>query len=152
MSKTKVIFEKYGLMNSNVSYSEVINAFLTSGYTSAAGNTYFNSIRMAEGILIKEDIGEGYARTFLNGIKIYSIKDKTLIADKTFRTVFYSTLKVKSEAKKMLMKLIEDAAIKENTFFDRCIAERVIEKVLNQAVNTDQRAMVINQSKKYLLV
>lgn len=150
MKNETVIFEKYGLMNSTVSYSEVANAFLTSGYTSAAGNTYFNSIRVAEGILIKEDIGEGFAHTFLNGIKIYSIKDKTLIADKTFHTAFYSKLKVKSEAKKMLMELLEDAALQRNIFFDRFSAEKTVEKVLSQAIDFDQRKMVINQAKKHL--
>ncbi|WP_051238715.1 hypothetical protein [Gaetbulibacter saemankumensis] len=150
MNKPKVIFENSELINANVSYSEVANAFLTSGYTSAAGNTYFNSFRMAAGILIKEDIGEGYARTFLNGIKIYSIKDKTLIADITFHSVFYSKFKVKSEAKKMLMKFLEDAAIHENTFFDRFSADRIIEKVINEAMNNNQQSMVVEQMGKYL--
>lgn len=152
MSKIPMIFEKYGLVNSAVSYSEVTNAFLTSGYTSVAGNTYFNAIRMAEGILIKEDIGQGYARTFLNGIKIYSIKDKTLIADKTFHTVFYSPLKVKIEAKKMLMNLLQDAASHEGAYFDRQTTENAIEKILDMAMNNDQRSVAIDQSKKYLSV
>ena len=82
MTNSIAIFQKHGLVNSNLSYSEVANAFLSTGYTSSAGNTYFNSIRVAEGILIKEDIGNGYKYAFLNGIKIYSIKDKTLIVDK----------------------------------------------------------------------
>ncbi|WP_166386818.1 hypothetical protein [Polaribacter sp. 11A2H] len=150
MNNKTVIFEKYGLINSTISYSEVANAFLSSGYTSATGNTYFNSIRVAEGILIKEDIGVGYAHTFLNGIKIYSIKDKTLIADNTFHSVFYSALKVKMEAKKMLMKLLEYTAIQENTLFDYYAAEKIVEKVLNQAIDSDQRTMVINQTEKYL--
>lgn len=152
MSGTTVIFEKYGLVNSTVSYSEVANAFLTNGYTSEAGNTYFNAIRMAEGILIKEDIGQGYARTFLNGIKIYSIKDKTLIADKTFHTVFYSASTVKIESKKMLMDLLEDAASQEGFYFDRQLANTAIEKVLNMAMNNDQRSMANNHFKKYISV
>ncbi len=152
MSGTTVIFEKYGLVNTPASYSKVANAFLTNGYTSEAGNTYFNAIRMAEGILIKEDIGQGYARTFLNGIKIYSIKNKVLIADKTFHTVFYSPLKVKIEAKKMLIDLLEDAANQEGLYFDKQLADTAIEKVLNMAMINDQRSMAHNHFKKYISV
>ena len=68
MNNTLTLLKKNGLINSNISYSSVANAFLSKGYTSTAGNTYFNSIRVAEGILIKEDVGQGYAHTFLNGI------------------------------------------------------------------------------------
>lgn len=152
MDKTMVIFEKYGLINSTVSYSEMANAFLTTGYTSAAGNTYFNSIRLAEGILIKEDIGVGYAHTFLNGLKIYSIKDKTLIADKAFHSLFYNPLNVTKEAKKMLMNLLEEVASQGNIFFDRLSAERTIDTVLKKAMNNDQRSMIINQAQKYLSI
>jgi len=144
MNNSTVIFEKYGLINSNVTYSKVANTFLTKGYTSATGNTYFNSIRMAEGILIKEDVGVGYARTFLNGIKIYSTKDKSLIADKTFHSVFYSALKVKNESKIMLIKILEEVAVKDGIYFDLTKAESIIDRLLNNAINTDQRTMIIN--------
>lgn len=152
MENTVVIIEKMGLINSTVSYSEIANAFLTTGYTSVAGNTYFNSIRLAEGILIKEDIGVGYAHTFLNGLKIYSIKDKTLIADKTFHSLRYSPLRVKLEAKKMLMNLLEEIAKHGNSFFDKLSAEKAIDNVLNKAMNNDQREMVAKQAQKYLTI
>ena len=94
------LFERHGLVNANLNYSEISNAFLTTGYTSMAGNTYFNSIRVAEGILIKEDVGEGWCKTFLNGIKIYSIKDKTLLADRSFHNLGYHKAPFKVKQKK----------------------------------------------------
>ena len=152
MTNSIAIFEKYGLINSNISYSEVANAFVSTGYTSHAGNTYFNTIRVAEGILIKEDVGQGHTHPFLNGIKIYSIKDRTLLADKSFHTVFYSSRKVKDEAKKMLLIVLEEAAKNEGYYFDLVKAEKIIDNLLENAINNDQREILLNQTKKYLLV
>jgi len=150
MSNTLTIFEKHGLVNSNISYSEIANAFLTAGYTSNAGNTYFNSFRFAEGILIKEDVGHGYARSFLNGIKIYSIKDKTLLAEKHFHCAFYSKSLVKHVAKNMLLSVLEDAAANEGYYFDKNKSNQIIDKVLTQAMNEDQRKIMVQQTQKYL--
>ena len=150
MKNSLTLFKKFGLVNANISYSEVANAFLSTGYTSSAGNTYLNSFRFAEGILIKEDIGIGYARTFLNGIKIYSIKDKTLIADKNFHCVFYSKHTVKYQSKKMLLATLEDASQKEGYPFYKEKATQIIDKVLTQAMNEDQRRLMLKQTQKYL--
>lgn len=106
---------------------------------------------MAEGILIKEDVGIGYARTFLNGLKIYSIKDKTLIADKSFNTVFYSTSRVKMESKKMLLDVLEIASKKEGYIFNYTSAEVLIDKILTNAINSDQIELLKQQTQKYLV-
>jgi hypothetical protein len=151
MSNSISIFQKHGLINSNFSYSEVANAFLSSGYTSSVGNIYFNSIRVAEGILIKEDVGRGYAHTFLNGIKIYSIKDKTLLADKSFNNVRYNKTRIKIEAKKLLLKMLVDSSNSEGYTLDFIRAEKIIEDLLNQALNENQNDLIFKQTKKYLI-
>lgn len=150
MTNSITIFQKHGLINSNLSYSEVANAFLSSGYTSRAGNTYFNSVRVAEGILIKEDIGQGYKYTFLNGIKIYSIKDKTLLADKSFHNLIYSKSRIKIEAKQLLLKMLQDASILEGYTFDYHQAEKIVENLLDKALNENQHKIMLAQAKRYL--
>jgi hypothetical protein len=150
MTNSIAIFQKHGLIHSNLSYSEVANAFLSSGYTSRAGNTYFNSVRVAEGILIKEDIGQGYKYAFLNGIKIYSIKDKTLLADKSFHNVIYSKSRMKTEAKQLLLKMLQEASIAEGYTFDFHQAEKIVEDLLDTALNENQHKMMLAQAKKYL--
>ena len=44
------IFKKFGVSSvaSNVTYSASLNVFTGNGYTSAAGNNYFNAFRFAE--------------------------------------------------------------------------------------------------------
>lgn len=55
----------------SLTYNAAKNVYLTLGYTSAAGNTYFKAIRLSNRLVVYYDIGQGYARTFLNGITLF---------------------------------------------------------------------------------
>jgi hypothetical protein len=148
---TEIIIKNLGsMLPGKLNFSESANAFLSSGYTSAANNTYFNAIRFAEGIIIKEDVGEGYARTFLNGLRIYSIKDKTLLADRSYHCYFYSREKVQDEAKKILIELLEEAAKANGFEINRYEAGKAIEKLLDSAFTGDQLSIAQNQMRKQL--
>lgn len=59
------------LSGSSLTYNPEKNIYLTMGYTSQAGNTYFRAIRMSKRLAIFYDIGEGYFHTFLNGITLF---------------------------------------------------------------------------------
>ena len=54
-----------------VTFNAAKNVYLTLGYTSAAGNTYYNAIRVSDRLAVYYDLGQGYAYTFLNGIKLF---------------------------------------------------------------------------------
>ncbi|MCQ2216352.1 MAG: hypothetical protein MJZ31_10615 [Bacteroidales bacterium] len=60
------------LSGSSLTYNAEKNVCLTLGYTSAAGNTYYKAIRLSDRLAIYYHIGEGYARTFLNGITLFA--------------------------------------------------------------------------------
>ena len=59
------------LSGSSLTYNPEKNVYLTLGYTSAAGNTYFRAIRFSKRLAVYYDIGQGFARTFLNGITLF---------------------------------------------------------------------------------
>lgn len=59
------------LSGSSLSYNAEKNVFLTLGYTSLAGNTYYRAICLSNRLAVYYHIGEGYARTFLNGITLF---------------------------------------------------------------------------------
>lgn len=59
-----------GLMTESLTYNPAKNVFLTQGWTSHAGNTYYRAVRGTNGIVIIFDLGQGYYHTFLNGITI----------------------------------------------------------------------------------
>ena len=150
MDNSVTLFQKFGLVGTNYNFSELANAFLSLGYTSNAGNTYFDSVRFAEGIVIKEGVGEGYARTFLNSLRIYSVKDKTIIAEANFHCHFYSKEDVKRQAKLLLKRALKEAALAMGQIFNELKAEQVISDLINKAFSQDQRIMIQNQLKKYL--
>lgn len=59
------------LSGGSLSYNPEKNVYLTLGYTSVAGNTYYRAIRLSKRLAVYYHIGEGYARTFLNGITLF---------------------------------------------------------------------------------
>lgn len=59
------------IAQSNLTYNAAKNLLLSKGYTSKAGNTYFQALRCSEQLAILFDVGEGYKYTFLNGIKLF---------------------------------------------------------------------------------
>ena len=59
------------LSGSPLTYNVERNVYLTLGYTSAAGNTYYRAIRFSNRLAVYYEIGEGYLHTFLNGIKLF---------------------------------------------------------------------------------
>lgn len=60
------------LSGSSLTYNPEKNVYLTLGYTSAAGNTYYRAIRLSDRLAVYYHIGEGYAHTFLNGITLFA--------------------------------------------------------------------------------
>ena len=60
------------LSGSSLTYNPEKNVYLTLGYTSAAGNTYYKAIRHSNRLAVYYHIGEGYAHTFLNGITLFA--------------------------------------------------------------------------------
>ncbi|MBK6964939.1 MAG: hypothetical protein IPH20_13625 [Bacteroidales bacterium] len=128
------------------SYSANANAFLTNGYVSAANNVYFNAVRFAEGLLIKEDIGQGYARTFLNGIQIFSLRDGVLLSDRRFDCYFYSKEAVLHQSKLMLLDLLKKATVNQGLTIDYAEAELAIFKMLRDSFERNQVEMAHKQA------
>lgn len=57
---------------SSLTYIAEKNVYLTQGFTSKAGNSYYHALRLSDRIGIFYHIGEGYAHTFLNGITLFA--------------------------------------------------------------------------------
>ena len=72
------------LSGESLTYNAAKNVYLTLGYTSAAGNTYYKAVRLSNRLVVYYDLGQGYAYTFLNGIKLFCFDGKktNLIAQK----------------------------------------------------------------------
>lgn len=98
--------------NSSVTYNADRNMFLTTGYTSAAGNTYFQGIHLSNRLAIVFDIGIGYAYTFLNGMKLYCFDgtQKKLIGSRFYNCCCYSDSYARKEATEILLEYLKSQA------------------------------------------
>lgn len=148
MANEIAIFRNFGLSTpASITYSSPMNAFVGQGLTSLAGNTYFNALRFADGILIKEDVGEGFAYTFLNGLKIYDMRTKKLLCEESFHCHYYSKDTVKSDVKRMLERLILDAAKKERRYLSAGDVHRRINDLIDRAFSHNQVEMMQQQMR-----
>lgn len=96
------------LSGSSVIYNEQKNVYLSQGYTSAAGNTYFQGIRLSDRIIVNYDFGQGYAYLFLNGIRIYGYdgRDKRLLSSRSFHCTGFSESFAKLQCEEMLQEYL----------------------------------------------
>ena len=69
--QTIVVKSLPALSGELLTYNAAKNVYLTLGYTSAAGNMYYKAIRVSKKLAVFYHIGQGYARTFLNGITLF---------------------------------------------------------------------------------
>lgn len=93
------------LSGSKVTYNQEHDIFLSQGYTSAAGNTYFQGIRLSDRLIVNFDFGQGWYYLFLNGIRIYGYdgNEKKLIASRSFYNYPFSEGRAKQECTSMLL-------------------------------------------------
>lgn len=97
------------MSGSKVSYNSKNNIFLTSGYTSAAGNTYYQGIRLSDRIVVKYNLGQGYKYLFLNGIQIYGFNGTgtTLLASRAFLCTCFDESLAKRQCVDMVMSYLK---------------------------------------------
>lgn len=124
-------------IGSAVTYNAAKNIYVSSGYTSSAGNTYFQGLRLSERLIINYDFGQGYAYLFLNGIKIYGFNGskQKLIASRSYSNQGYNEQFAKRECISMIQEYMQgqmkmlNASINENQIYD--FSEKLVLETLN---------------------
>lgn len=88
----------------NVTYNDAAKMFLSPGYTSAAGNTYQEGLRLSRYLAVDYSIGHGWRHSFLNGVKLYiwdNNKPK-LVANRTFSCYYLSQDAINYETERIV--------------------------------------------------
>lgn len=148
MTKELVLNKIMGLSSQAFTYSSPANAFIGKGFTSAAGNHYFASMRFSEGIIIQEDFGIGWKYQFINAIRIFSTNDRTMIADATFHNEHYTKERVQALATNMLMEKLRESAKREGYWFDEAAAMVTVREIVADAFRVNQMEMAEKQLKR----
>lgn len=125
--------------SAELTYNACKNIFLTEGYTSEAGNTYYQGVRFSDRIIITQQLGQGYCYTFLNGIRIFGFngKEATLIAEKSYGTCYYNESVVQNESESLIKEFLKSQAaicgnIVENSLLDSFSKTLVADTMKNQ--------------------
>lgn len=151
MNNEITLFSNFGLATpSSITFSESMNAFVTTAQMFASGNAYGNAARFVNGLLIKEDIGYGQPWTFLNGLHIYDLKTRKLLAEKVFpmyKGAFYSKDTVKHISQALLTDLIVSAADEQGYDVDEKEVSNKIYTMLDRAFSANQLQEMGNNIK-----
>ena len=92
------------LSGSKVHYDANRNMLCTTSYTSAAGNSYYQGIRLSDRLVINVDLGQGYAYLFMNGLRLYCFdgSNKKLIGSRFYNCCCYSDRGASRESEEIL--------------------------------------------------
>lgn len=125
---------------SRLTYNEKKNIILTEGYTSAAGNIYFQGIRMSDRIVISYQFGQGYCYLFLNGIRIYAYngKELQLISQDFFNCYVFS----EESAKRTAIGMVKNYLSNQATITGRSVENRIIEEMATSLVFETQKDQI----------
>lgn len=131
------------MSGSQVTYNSRNNIFLSSGYTSAAGNTYFQGLRLSDRIIINYDFGQGYAYLFLNGIRIYGYdgNQKQLISSRSYYSQCFSEQYAKAECQSMVKEYLKgQMRLMGNTYINEAQLTEFASQIVGEALrNNPQR-------------
>lgn len=99
--------------NAELTYNASKNILHTQGYTSQAGNTYYEGVRFSDRIIITQQIGEGYFYTFLNGLRIFGFngKEATLIAEKSYHCQIHIDSFIRDESENLVKEYLRGQAL-----------------------------------------
>ena len=133
------------LSGSSVTYNEANNIFLSEGYTSAAGNTYFQGIRLSDRLIIDLQLGQGYRYLFLNGIRIYGYngREKHLIASRNLNCCAFSEKNSCSECEDM----IKDYLYSQSKLMGQTVDDSTLENFAHSLIVETMKNQIDNIKK-----
>lgn len=131
------------LSGSGITYNERQNIFLSTGYTSAAGNTYYQGIRLSDRLIINYDLGDGYAYTFLNGLKLYCFdnREKKLIGSELYNCRIFSESYARREVIRLLSNYLRSQAQILGTSIDEHLLIDFSEHLADEAIAQKSRLL-----------
>jgi|GEM_PF-1027342 len=130
-------------MTGAVTYHETHNMFIGTACTSAAGNTYFSAARVTASVVIKADIGVGYARAFLNAVSIYAADgSRQLLARQEFHCCFYSEQTLAQQAIRLVQGVILNSLPVPERVDADADARLLAERIVRDAYTNDQVQML----------
>lgn len=128
---------------SQLTYNAEKNVLLTMGYTSGAGNTYYKAIRMSDRLAVFYDLGQGYCRTFLNGITLlcWDGTEAKVIAKKSWGGYDYRFFN-ENFAREQSIIMLKNFLEGQMKALDNSVSEQEMLDFSRQMINETQQKML----------
>lgn len=138
-------------VSGGITYNAENKVFLTMGWTSAAGNTYYKALRVGKRLCVYFDMGQGYAHTFLNGITLlmWDGQQPRVIAKRDFYCNIYDGCSARRQATEM----VEDYLKSQLKLIGQCASDSELKNFAKQAIDDayQQKGISAAQRKCSLL-
>lgn len=127
----------------HVSYNSSMGAFLTDGWTSAAGNTYGQLMYLSPQLAIVCDFGIGYAYTFLNGIKVlrFNGREAELVDSRSYHCCFYNDSFVRRESAEIVAQFIESQLLLSGALVSSSDVTEMAHRLVGDTVNYSRKQL-----------
>lgn len=132
------------LSGSSVHLDTRNNQYCTTAYTSAAGNSYYQGIRLSDRLIINVDYGQGYAYLFMNGLKLYCFNggsEKKLIGSRYYNCCCYSLTYARSEAEEMLLEYLKSQCALSGTNLPEHQLKELSKAMVEEAFRNSPKAI-----------
>ena len=131
-----------------IKYNHNTGLMAGQGYSAQSGLVYWSGTREFEGLRIQENIAEGIAVNYINSIRVFD-KNNNLIIDASFpKHTYYTRELIRKTVLKNLVKLMKDAAIKEQKTFDENAASIKVDDLLKTAYYQKSYDAVLEWAKE----
>lgn len=132
------------LSGSTVSYCKEHNIYVSQGYTSVAGNTYYQGLRLSDRLIVMYEFGQGWAHLFLNGIRLYCFdgKEKKLISAKNFSCQYFNEVFARIQCVQMLKEFLETQAKMLGAIVQPAQLESASESMIRELMITPLRHQI----------
>lgn len=150
------ILPTFGNVRENIPiYCNSQKMFISSHYTSAAGNMYYKGLRFTDRIVMVEKVGLYKNFSYIDSIEIYAFNgtERILIGKVDYDKVFYNAEQIKMDAKTIIANYLEDSARINNTPLDSTLAIQQANSLLDKMYENPMRsAMVLKDVYRQLLL
>ena len=132
------------LSGSSLTYNADKDLFLTTAYTSCAGNTYYKAIRLSDRLAVFYDVGEGHTHNFLNGITLFAWNGQkaTIIAQKFWGGADYCFFN-ESFAREQSVQMLKNFLAAQAKMMGSNVGEQQLLAFSRQMINETQRKQLL---------
>lgn len=150
------ILPTFGNTRENIPiYCDSQKMFISSHYTSAAGNMYYKGLRFTDRIVMVEKVGLYKNFSYIDSVEVYAFNgtERVLIGKVDYDKVFYNADQIKMDTKAIIANYLEDSARIAGSLLDSARAKQQANELLDKMYeNPIRSAMALKQAYQQLLL